>query len=1021
MPSSSRGVRRASAVLALAPAVLPPSGAAALTAAALVGRSAPAGAQQPAATGVVSGRVVERGTNTPLGSVQVYVVGGNQSALTNDNGTFRITGVLAGTVEVRARRLGYALTALRATVVAGAPVTLNFTLDRSQAQSLSEIVVTATGAEQAARETGNQVARITPDQQPLPAITSGSELLEGKAAGVVITQSGGASGSGARVRIRGGNSLSNSNEPLLIIDGVRVNSDPNSSSLDVGGQYPSRINDLKPEDIENVEILKGPAATGLYGTQAANGVIQVTTKRGVRGRTQYTAFAEGGALDNPYTFPLNTVGFGTTSTGAVTGSCYLQSLADGSCVKQDSLQSFQPLNDPRTTPFRVGNRQRYGASAAGGGDRATYYLSGDYEDEKGVYQNSGIRRINLRTNATAQLRSNLDLTANLGYLNLNNPRPQNDNNDQGFLGGGLLGSTQYDTLRQGYLRAGPAILDGITTVQTGDRLTGGSTLNYRPLTWLRFVGQAGLDIFNRDDQYLAPYGLLTLFDPDRAQGQRNRNEYRIATYTGNASAIATRTLPGDVTSTTTVGLQYQRDRTDGTQSVGYNILPGTGTLSTTNSRFAVAEDQIETRLFGALASEQIGFRDRVFVTGSVRGDNNSAFGQNVGFITYPSANASWVLSDESFFPKLAALNSFRLRAAIGKSGQRPQQLAALRYFNPVAVSVTGNDVPGFTIGNLGNTNLRPEITTEGEVGFDAGLFDRRVDLQVTYFGRRTRDQLVAVPIAPSVGTGPDAPTRTQNIGTVTNKGLEVGLTTTFVRQRTVGFDITWNFATLANHVYSLRDTTPIIFGFNSVQQHRTGYPAGSYFQVPFTYNDANHDGIITPDEVHLAADGRVQYLGNPLPRRTLSVQPALTLGPNSLVRLQALVDYRGGWKQFNGTEIYRCLFGICPELSQKGSSLFDQARAIASNDYGDYAGYVEKGDFVKLRELSASIALPRPLLFGKASNGTLTFAGRNLLTSTKYSGLDPEANGAAQQNWSQFDFLSQPPVRLFSVRLSYNY
>ena len=1010
-----RGPRHVVAVLALVPATAAGGMAASLL---LLGPPT-AAAQQPVANGIITGRVIERGTNVPLSNAQVYVVGGNQSALTNDNGAFRITGVLAGTVEVRARRLGYALTALRATIAAGGNVTLNFALDRSQAQSLSEVIVTATGATQAARETGNQVARITPDQQPLPAITSGSELLEGKAAGVVITQSGGASGSGARIRIRGGNSLSNSNEPLLIIDGVRVNSDPTSTTIGVGGQAPSRINDLKPEDIENVEILKGPAATGLYGTQAANGVIQVTTKRGVKGRTQYTAFAEGGALDNPYTFPLNTVGFGTTSSGAVT-ACYLESLANGSCVKQDSLQSFQPLNDSRTTPFRVGNRQRYGASAAGGSDRATYYLSGDYEDEKGVYENSGIRRINLRSNATAQLRSNLDLTANLGYLNLNNPRPQNDNNDQGFIGGGLLGSTQYDSLRQGYLRAGPAILNGITTVQTGDRLTGGSTLNYHPLTWLRFVGQAGLDIFNRDDQYLVPYGLLTLFDPDRAQGQRTRNEYRIATYTGNASAIGTHAF-GDVTSTTTVGLQYQRDRTDGTQASGYNILPGTGTLSTTNSRFSVAEEQIETRLFGALASEQIGFRDRLFVTGSVRGDNNSAFGQNVGFVTYPSANASWVLSDESFFPKIPTLNSFRLRAAIGKSGQRPSQLSALRYFTPVAVSVTASDVPGFTVGNLGNTSLRPEITTEGEVGFDAGLLDRRVDLQVTYFGRRTRDQLVAVPIAPSVGTGPDAPTRTQNIGTVTNKGLEVGLTTTFVRERTVGFDITWNFATLSNHIYALRDTTPIIFGFNSTQQHRTGFPAGSYFQVPYTYNDANHDGIITQDEVHLAADGKVQYLGNPLPRRTFSVQPALTLGPNNLVRLQALVDYRGGWYQFNGTEVYRCLFGICPELSKQGSSLSDQARAIASNDFGDYAGYVEKANFVKLRELSASIALPKPLLFGKASNGTLTFAGRNLLTSTKYSGLDPEANGAAQANWDQFDFLSQPPVRLFSVRLSYNY
>lgn len=1013
-------MRRAAAVLALAPAVVPVVGAAAIMAAAL---ATPLTAQSPAATtGTITGRVTERGSGTPIAAAQVYVVGANRSAITADNGTFRITGVTPGAVQVRVRRLGYGLTTLPATVRSGENFALDFTIDRTQVQALEQVVVTATGAQQAARETGNQVARITPDAQPLPAITTGSQLLEGKAAGVVITQSGGASGAGARIRIRGGNSLSLSNEPLLIIDGVRVNNEPNSSSLDVGGQSPSRINDLKPEDIESVEILKGPAATGLYGTQAANGVIQVTTRRGVSGRTQYNAFAEGGALDNPYTFPLNTRAYGKRANGTTTRNCRLESLALGTCTGQDSIQAFQPLDDSRTSPFRTGNRQRYGLSAAGGGERATYYLSGDYENEKGIYQNSGIRRVNLRSNATAALTSNLNVTANLGYLNLTNPRPQNDNNDQGFIGGGLLGATAYDSVRQGYLRAGPAILNGITTSQTGDRLIGGGTLNYKPLSWLSVVGQGGLDIFNRDDQNLVPFGLLNLFDPDRAQGQRLRNKYRIATYTANGSAIATRTF-ADVVSTTTAGLQYQRERTDGTQAAGYNILPGTGSLSSTNSRYAVGEDAFETRLFGALVSQQFGYRDRVFVTVALRGDNNSAFGQDVGFITYPSANASWVVSDEGFFPKSRVLNTLRFRAAIGKSGQRPQQLSALRFFRPVSISSATGDQPGFTIGNLGNLNLRPEVTTEGEGGFDATLFDRRASLEVTYFGRRTRDQLVDVPLAPSLGTGPDAPTRSQNVGTVTNKGLEVTLSTTFVRAPAVGFDVTWNFATLANHVYTLRDTTPIIFGLGSTQQHRIGYPAGSYFQTPYTYADTaggKADGIITRNEVTPSAAGAT-FIGNPLPRRTLSAQPVLTLGRNNLVRLQALVDYRGGWYQYNDTQAFRCGFGICPELSRPGSSLADQARGIASTAYGTDAGYIEKADFVKLREVSASVRLPRALLFGHAREGTFTIAGRNLALFSNYSGLDPEANGGGQQNWSQFDFLSQPPVRLFSARLTFNY
>ncbi len=1029
MTSKRRGFRRASAALALAPAVLSP--AAALIAAALPHASA---AQQPAATGVITGRVVDRAGNTPVAAAQVFVVGTTRSAVTDDNGAFRISGVAAGTAQVRVRRLGYALSSQSATVQAGASVTLAFALDRAQAQALSEVVVTATGTQAETRSIGNQVAQITPDAQSLPAITTGSQLLEGKAAGVVITQSGGASGAGARIRIRGGNSLSNSNEPLLIIDGVRINNDPNSSSLDVGGQYPSRINDLKAEDIENVEILKGPAATGLYGTQAANGVIQVTTKRGARGRTQYNAFAEGGALSNPYTFPSNYQAFGSYSPTyaqeagtTIDRSCTLDALAQGVCAAQDSIRSFGPLNDPRTTPFRTGNRQRYGLSASGGGDAAQYYLSGDYSNEKGIYQSSALRNINLRSNATARLRSNLDVTANLGYLNTLNPRPQNDNNSYGLISGGLLGKSAYNPVNQGYLLRGPDTLNLISNVQTGDILTGAGTLNYRPLSWLTGVVQSGFDIYNRDDQELLPYGAFSasVFGQDAAQGHRFRNKYRIATYTANGSLTANRTLPHDVVSTTTAGLQYQRERTDGTQAYGYNILPGTGSLSSTNSRFAVAEDQLESRLFGALVSEGLAWRDRVFLNGSVRGDNNSAFGNKVGFITYPSVNGSYVISDEGYFPKSDLLSSLRIRAAIGKSGQRPAQTAALRFYIPVAVTVGGSDAPGFTTGNVGNQNLRPEVTTEGEFGFDATLFKQRADLQVTYFGRRTRDQLVLVPLAPSVGTGPSEngysqPFQYQNIGTVTNKGLEALLVTRFVQARTFGFDVTWNFATLANHVYTLRDTTPIVFGLGGAsQRHQIGYPAGSYFLPSYTYADKNNDGIIEQNEVTV---GSAKYIGNPLPKRTFSAQPALTFGPNSLFRLQALVDYRGGWYQYNATAAFRCAsFLNCQDIYQKGTSLANQARAIASYYYGTDYGYVEKADFVKLRELSLTARMPRALLFGRARDGTITFAGRNLALATNYSGVDPEANGGGQQNWSQFDFLSQPPARLFSVRLSYNY
>jgi TonB-linked SusC/RagA family outer membrane protein len=1016
MTRSLRGLSRATLLACMVP------GAACVVA--VAGAPTAARAQASATSGIITGRVVDRGTNGPVAGAQVRVVGTSLGTVTGPDGAFRIAGVPAGTVQVQARRLGYSASTQSIAVTAGGTTTSNFTLGRAEAQTLEQVIVTATGAQQTARETGNIVSRVTPDSTPLAAVQNVSQLLQGRAAGVVVTQSSGTSGSGSRVRIRGGNSLSLSNEPLLIIDGVRINNEPNSSSLDVGGQSPSRLNDLKPEDIETIEILKGPAATGLYGTQAANGVIQVTTKGGSRGRPQYNTFVEGGAIRDPFTYPANQRAYGVNANGGIVTRCLLSSLATGACVRQDSVQAFSPLEDPRSTPFRTGRRQRYGASAAGGGNTATYYLSGDYEDENGIYRSSGLERVNLRSNVRANFGSKLDGSLNLGYLNSDIRRASNDNNDEGIISGGFLGGTSYNERTQGYLRAGPSVLDQLETRQTGDRLTGSGQLNFRPLSWLAFNAVTGFDVLNRDDQQLLPPNVFTaaLFDSDRGQGRRFRNKYRIATYTANGSGVATYTLPFDVTSVTTAGVQFQRERTDGTEAYGYNLLAGSGNLSGTNSRFQIAENNPETRLFGALVSQRFGFRDRLFLEGSVRGDNTSAFGQDVGFIVYPSANASYVLSDESFFPKTAYLSSVRLRAATGQSGQRPLQRSALQFFTPVAVSVDGADVPGFTPGNLGNRSLRPEITRESELGVDLTMFRQRAQLEVTYFSRRTRDQLVNVPLAPSLGLGPGGAAFQQtNIGTVTNKGLEALLTTTLVRRERVGFEVAVNAATLANKIVSLRDTTPIVFGIGGASQvHRVGYPAGSYTQPTYAFADTvggRADGLLAIREVSLG-DGAI--IGNPLPKFTLAVSPTLSLGRNGLVRITSMLDYRAGFYQYDATTPFRCQFQTCAELYDRSTPVDRQAAAVAARLGSDY-GWIQRADFVKLRELAVTVRLPQRVLGPRLRDANLTFAGRNLALFSDYTGLDPETQGGGQANWSQFDFLSQPPARLFSARLTVNF
>ena len=283
------------------------------------------------ATGAIGGRVATA-EGQPIAGAQVSVVGTMRGSVTDQQGRFTINGVPVGGQRVRARMLGYAPNDQPATVTAGSTTTVTFQLTQSALQ-VSGVVITAIGLEQQQREIGSSIGVVDMAEVPLGAITSTAQLLQGRVAGAVVLPSSGVTGSGARIRIRGNNSMSLSNAPLIIVDGVRVESSENSLGFDVGGQAPSRLNDLNPDDIETVEVLRGPAAAALYGTAAANGVIQVTTRRGKAGAPAFRFWSEYGHLDQTVTFPVNTYATGQLVTAnnpnAFNATTYCATLTGG--------------------------------------------------------------------------------------------------------------------------------------------------------------------------------------------------------------------------------------------------------------------------------------------------------------------------------------------------------------------------------------------------------------------------------------------------------------------------------------------------------------------------------------------------------------------------------------------------------------------------------------------------------------------------------------------------------------------
>jgi TonB-linked SusC/RagA family outer membrane protein len=1002
-------------------------------------------------TGTVAGRVTDRQTQRPIVGVQVRVSGSNRGASSDDAGAFRIAGLPAGSATLVAQRIGYGAVSQTVTVTPNGTTTADFVLTVS-ATTLDQVVVTATGQTERRRESGVSTAAIDGSQVVKAAVSTFADVLSSRSPGVVVQQAAGESGAGARIRIRGSNSISLNNDPLMIVDGVRVDNTANSTAIGTGGQQPSRYNDINPENIESIEIIKGPAATSLYGTAASNGVIQITTKKGRAGRTKWDTFGEYGTLHDVNDYPMNYRSFGHTATGTFVANCSLfsrVSTAATKCVAVDSTVTHFPLG--AANMIDDGNRRIAGLSASGGSDVATYFLSGQYQKEQNVIAVNHDQRLNIRTNVRGQLAKNLDAQVSIGYINGNLRRPQNDNNSFGVISGAMLGkavdcgpgglAAQHptlcgtDTLSRGYFNPGiaPKAFFNIDTRQAVQRLTGGLTSNWTPLSWLNFNGTFGADVDHRTDTETVPPAVLAVTQ-NTLDGSRGVYRAQVYNYTSGLNGQAVWDLSPSIKLTTALGASYSDVYFARTDAFGAKLLAGTGSLAGTNARFSIGEQTSDVRTLGFLGREQFAWRDRVFLIASARTDRNSAFGTNYPRIYYPSVSGSWVISEEGFFPKTDVISSLRLRAAVGSAGQNPGYLAAEQTFSPVAVVAAGTDFPGFTVGGAGNPNLKPEKSTEVEGGFDLGLLHDRVYLEYSHYNKITKDALVNVNLAPSLGS---SPSRFQNLGRVRNYGDELQARIAVLDRRNVKLDLTANGTWNTNHlddlgVDALGKPIPPVFFNSSTQVFKTGYPLGAYFVKPIvSFTDKNGDGLIgcpagpgsTDCEVTLGDSAG--FRGTPFPKVEFSFSPQLSLG--SYVRLSATLDRRSGQKLFNNTAVFRDASignGVAVQVPS-AENLRAQAAATAGRFTGanfTNDGFIEDASFTKLREVAVTLSLPQRIAArAGAGSAELTFAGRNLKTWSDYTGVDPELNSSAQAQFSTSDFLTLPQVRYFTARLALSF
>lgn len=1010
------------------------------------------GAQE---TGRVTGRVIDQ-LQRPLAGAQVIVVGTRRGAITNDEGSYTITDAPVGTQTIRARLIGYSVAESPVVVAAGQTATADFSLKPSAVQ-LEEVVVNAiTGQQERRRESGANVGNIRVEDLTKGPITKLSDVITGRTAGVTTQGTTGTTGTSQRIRVRGANSLSLSNEPLIFVDGIQA-SNSVGLAVGVGGQAVSRLNDINPEDIANIEVLKGPAASALYGTAAANGVFLITTKRGRPGGTRWNTYVEIGSLKDENDYPTIFYPYRvatpnaplTTSTGAFNAtarpSCFNYAAAvAGGCVP-DSVAAQNVLQDSRTTPFSTGFRDKFGLNAAGGNDVVTFYVSGDHEYERGVIAYNRLDKTNLRANLNAQLRRDLRLQISSGYVTSGVALNSNDNSIFSPLINGFIGRAFYfaptaaDSVagrrnRLNYWQFDPEILQQYVGHQDVDRFTVGTTANYTPLAWLSANANIGLDYINRHDYRTLQPNRLPIAQSFTI-GNRTSNRSNNYLITGNASTAARFDLTPDIVSTTTLGTSYNRSLFQNTSGFGAGIVEGTRNLGATSSLFSVDEDFSEVITVGGFVRQEFAWKDRLFVAGSIRGDDNSAFGRDFGLIYYPSVNASWVLAEEPWFPRTDVISSLRLRAAYGESGLRPDFRDAETFFGATAVQVAGGSVAAVTLSNTGNESLEPEKTREYEFGFDMGMFADRVSLEATYFDKRSRDALISRGLPASIGL---TASRIDNLGSIRNWGAEFGVNALAVDREQVKFNLRASATLLRNEVVELGEDlagNPIadITLNRGTQRHREGYSAGSFWQRPVFYNDADGNGLLSRAEVTLG--DTVVFIGHSLPRYTHSIAADLTVF--RYVTVSTLFEGRGGHKTLNDSEAFRCrnsqfVAGSgCGASGNPNASLEDQAAFIA-NFFGgsapsragtSIAGWIEDADFVKWRELAITFTAPSnlPTSLRALRGASLTLAGRNLATFTDYPGIDPEIVEASTLSFNQSEFNTQPPVRYYTARLNFTF
>ncbi len=1046
----------------------------------------------------VSGKVTASEDGAALPGVNVVLKGTATGAVTDSEGNFALRVPNAGGTLV------FSFIGLQTQEIEiGSRSTVDVIMTQD-AKQLGEVVVTSFGIERERKALGYSVQEVKSEDLVVGRQTSVLNSLQGKIAGAQISNAGGGLGSSTRVVLRGPTSLLGNNQALFVVDGVPINNSSNSNVQASGNFFDNvvdggnRANDLNPEDIESVSVLKGPAAAALYGSRAASGVILITTKKGknINGKNE-VVFNSSYQLSKVLVTPKLQNRFGQGQLGD--NQSYLNDQESWGDPFDNSLRPYgaivnniQQYKRYAALPtniedfYEIGKSFQNSLSLSGGNDKSTYYLSFTDLAQTGVIKTTDYHRNNFTLNGSTQLANKLRSSASINYVRINANLPQTGQRNHAM--SNILNVPRDYSIRDfedlnnpfntpdGFFT--PFAVNPYYTLahdyahQDMNRVYGNFQLSYQPLDWMTATARVGTDVSSDERNTFADIVEYNNPAGPNYQGAFNYNgeytEQRLNNRELDANFILsmTKKISERFEGTWLVGYNFNQRNASNTGATAPDLtIPGYDNLGNVNGNYVAFGAFQKRRLFGAYTSLDLSYNGYLFLGATYRNDWSSTLPKGNNSFGYPSVNMSFVITD-AFEVSNNVLSSAKIRASYAEVGNdaNPYQTASI--FNQAGptgafagITFPFNNgsviVPGFSEGDvIGNPNLQPEITKSVEFGLDTRLFEGKISLDVAYYDSKSESQILNAAVAPSSGYN----TQVINVGSVSNKGVEVTLGGRVLSLGDFNWDLSVNFAKNKNRVEELNsgntELTLVNQGLTPGLKIRVGEPYG-VFEATTTLRTADGKIVVGNDGIPLD-DPNPVYIGTLQPDWTGGLSSTLSFRGLSL---SATLDTRQGGNIVSSTMAQLYFNGQLEETAfndreewivpnsvvQTGTDENNQPiyepnttplTMYGGGTYRQYWANIQGGarndevlldaSFIKLREIALNYSLPKSLLektpFGNVTIGVL---GRNLWLHTAKNNhvIDPEANafGAGNApgfvNVQGYEFYGIPTQATYGVNL----